>query len=77
MIFVASNKRIRVMSNTISSNITSLCSVLSKLGRSTFDELQKATRLKDTDLCLAICSLVNDGRLSLQRFHDAVYYELK
>lgn len=65
------------MSNTISSDIMNLCSVLAKLGRSTFDELQKATKLKDTALCFAICSLVNDGKLILQRSHNAVYYELK
>lgn len=71
------NKKNKNMSNAISSNITKLCSVLARLGRSTFDELQKATQLKDTDLCFAICSLVNDGRLTLRRFHDAVYYELR
>lgn len=65
------------MNNTINSNSRNLCSVLQQNGQSTFQQLQSETRLGDTDLCLAICTLIMDGKILQQRSHGIVYYELK
>lgn len=54
-----------------------LCSILQQNGQSTFQQLQSETNLGDTDLCLAICTLVMNGKILQQRSHGTVYYELK
>lgn len=65
------------MNNTIISNSMNLCSILQQNGQSTFQQLQSETNLGDTDLCLAICTLVMNGKILQQRSHGTVYYELK
>lgn len=51
--------------------------MLQQNGQSTFQQLQSETKLGDTDLCLAICTLIMDGKILQQRSHGIVYYELK
>lgn len=41
-----------------------------------YHELQELTRMDDTQLCLAICQLIRDGRIS-QRHEDNLVYYLK
>lgn len=65
------------MSNSIISNSRNLCSVLQQKGQSTFEQLQSETKLGDTDLCLAICTLIMNDKILQQRSDGIVYYELK
>lgn len=39
-----------------------------------FYELQELTRMSDTQLCLAICQLLRDGRISQYQEENLVYY---
>lgn len=57
-------------------HIDRLYDVLCQLGKSTFAELQRLTRFKDTDLCLAICSLLQAGQIEQFRMENQVYYAI-
>lgn len=39
-----------------------------------YHELQELTRMDDTQLCLAICQLIRDGRISQRQEDNLVYY---
>lgn len=39
-----------------------------------YEELQELTRMNDTQLCLAICQLLHDGRICQQAEDNLVYY---
>lgn len=39
-----------------------------------YKELQELTRMDDTQLCLAICQLLRDGRIYRQHENDLIYY---
>lgn len=39
-----------------------------------YHELQELTRMNDTQLCLAICQLIRDGRISQRQEDNLVYY---
>ncbi len=39
-----------------------------------YKELQELTRMDDTQLCLAICQLLRDGRICRQQENDLIYY---
>lgn len=39
-----------------------------------YEELQELTRLGDTQLCLALCQLLHDGRICRQQENNLVYY---
>lgn len=39
-----------------------------------YDELQEITRMDDTQLCLAICQLLCDGRICRSQEDNLIYY---
>lgn len=39
-----------------------------------YEELQELTRMGDTQLCLAICQLLHDGRICRRMEDNLVYY---
>ncbi|MBP3553596.1 MAG: hypothetical protein J6K05_10605 [Bacteroidaceae bacterium] len=39
-----------------------------------YDELQEITRMDDTQLCLAICQLLRDGRICRSQEDNLIYY---
>lgn len=39
-----------------------------------YHELQELTRMDDIQLCLAICQLIRDGRISQRQEDNLVYY---
>lgn len=39
-----------------------------------YEELQELTHMNDTQLCLAICQLLHDGRICQQAEDNLVYY---
>ncbi len=39
-----------------------------------FHELQELTHMSDTQLCLAICQLLRDGRICRRQEEDLIYY---
>lgn len=39
-----------------------------------YDELQEITRMDDTQLCLAICQLLRDGRICRRQEDNLIYY---
>lgn len=39
-----------------------------------YHELQELTHMDDTQLCLAICQLIRDGRISQRQEDNLVYY---
>ena len=47
----------------LSHSISQLYETLCQVGKSTFAELQRATNFKDTELCLALCSLMHDNKV--------------
>ena len=39
-----------------------------------FHELQELTHMNDTQLCLAICQLLRDGRICRRQEENLIYY---
>jgi len=42
-----------------------------------YHELQELTNMGDTQLCLAICQLIRDGRLYQHQEDNLVYYSIR
>lgn len=42
-----------------------------------YHELQELTNMGDTQLCLAICQLLRDGRISQWQEENLVYYSIR
>ena len=61
----------------LSHSISQLYETLCQVGKSTFAELQRATNFKDTELCLALCSLMHDNKVYQARISNTVYYIIK
>ena len=61
----------------LSHSISQLYETLCQVGKSTFAELQRATNFKDTELCLALCSLMLDNKVYQARISNTVYYIIK
>ena len=61
----------------LSHSISQLYETLCQVGKSTFAELQRATNFKDTELCLDLCSLMNDKKVYQARISNTVYYIIK
>ena len=60
----------------IKRNSTLLCRLMKRMYKYTFGELQRICKLGDTDLCLAIVRLLQEGRLTQERGNRCVYYVL-
>ena len=65
------------LSVKLSHSISQLYETLCQVGKSTFAELQRATNFKDTELCLALCSLMHDYKVYQARISNTVYYIIK
>ena len=61
----------------LSHSISQLYETLCQVGKSTFAELQRATNFKDTELCLALCSLMHDNKVYQARISTTVSYIIK
>lgn len=61
----------------LSHSISQLYETLCQVGKSTFAELQRATNFKDTELCLALFSLMHDNKVYQARISNTVYYIIK
>ncbi|MBQ8500779.1 MAG: winged helix-turn-helix domain-containing protein [Bacteroides sp.] len=51
-----------------------LYNLLQRMYRYTFSELQRICKLSDTDLCLAIGRLLQEGKMKMDRGEQGVYY---
>ncbi|MBQ8224839.1 MAG: hypothetical protein IJZ86_05785 [Bacteroides sp.] len=60
----------------IKRNSMLLCSLMKQMYHYTFNELQHICQLGDTDLCLAIVRLLQEGKLQQSRNGQNVYYML-
>ena len=65
------------LSLKMSQSISQLYETLCQVGRSTFAELQRATNFQDTELCLALCSLMHENNVYQARISNTIYYILK
>lgn len=61
---------------TIKKNSKLLYEAMQRMYRYTFNELQKLCKLKDTELCLAIVRLLQEGKITQDRNEFGVYYAL-
>ncbi len=60
----------------IKRNGSKIISIMRKMCRYSFDELQIFTRLNNTDLCLALMLLIQEGLIKQNRDEFGVYYAL-
>ena len=57
-------------------NALVLYNTLCEIGRSSFSQLQKTTGLGDSDLCFAICFLLQNKTISQSKINGVIYYEV-
>lgn len=55
-------------------NMNVIYSILCKLKKCTIFELQKLTKFKDVDLCVALGYLLQNNRIYQKRIDNMVYY---
>ncbi|MBR4047575.1 MAG: hypothetical protein IKK07_03860 [Bacteroides sp.] len=62
---------------TILQDSNHIYELLSNNIRYLFRELQELTNFDDTKLCLAICQLLQDGRMHSMQVNNQIYYYKK
>lgn len=55
--------------------IIKLYEVIKRVGHGNFNLLQKESKLRDTELCLSICSLIRDNKVRQYKKGNTVIYE--
>lgn len=60
---------------TIVSDSNRIYNALSQNIKYLYSELQELTRLGDTQLCLALCQLLRDGRIYRLQVAGVIYYQ--
>ena len=61
---------------TIQLNANKVIRKMQQMQRYSFDELQRFTALKPTELCLALMSLIQEGIIKQNKDELGVYYAL-
>ena len=56
-------------------NISRLYDLIKRAGSCSFLVLQNETHLKDTELCLSICSLIKDNKIRQRKVNNDIVYE--
>ncbi|MGN0232985.1 MAG: hypothetical protein ACI4B5_01010 [Bacteroidaceae bacterium] len=59
----------------IKKNSLRVYGLMKQMCRYTFQELEQATSMESTDLCLALTELLREGRLERGRCENGIYYE--
>ena len=59
---------------TATDNMKKIYAILCNLKRCTIFELQKLTKFKDVDLCVALGYLLQNNRIYQKRIDNMVYY---
>ena len=59
---------------SIVNNSRKLYAVMKKTSQYSFDDLQGQSHLTDTDLCLAIGQLMQEGKLTQRKESGCIYY---